>query len=44
MSAPTAPAPRPVRHRSRPMTDYWDIATASWQTRRPAVPEPRRGG
>ena len=44
MSAPTAPVrPQPVRHRTRPTTEYWDVFTASWRTRGPVVPEPRRG-
>ena len=43
MSAPTAP----VRHqqgarRVRPMTEYWDVFSASWRTRS-VVPTPRSG-
>lgn len=46
----TAPAPtgtqgQPTQRqrRTRPTTEYWDVFTASWRRREPAVPTPRRG-
>jgi hypothetical protein len=44
MTAPTAATrPRPVQHRSRPLTEYWDVFTASWRRNTPTVPQPRSG-
>jgi hypothetical protein len=38
---PSSGEPRPAR-RSRPLTQYWDHESASWQTVGP-IPAPRRG-
>ncbi len=44
MTAPTVPGPattqrRPDRHRD----EYWDVFSAGWRRRTPAVPTPRSG-
>jgi hypothetical protein len=44
MTAPaTRPSAQPRRRRTHPPTEYWDVFTASWRTRPPVVPVPRRG-
>jgi hypothetical protein len=43
MTAPTVPTRPPVRIRTRPTTEYWDVFTASWRRATPPVPRPRNG-
>ena len=41
-SASPAREPGQSRRRTRPRSQYWDVATATWRTAGP-IPDPRRG-